>query len=155
MNTRVFKIFKGHVIASVYIFVSDSILETFPDQTFVFNNIWRNFLRRLRRGRQSKFGRSLGRGGLNRSGRINIKYLGRLMRRRRIRLATWDEPCLVFLLRRLGRFSKSKFLDKVFLLSPVDGRTWGSTFRRAPSLTSFPLFPFMVAIPLKREKNFL
>ena len=37
--------------------------------------------------KEVQFGRrSLGRGGFNRSRRINIKYLGRLMGRRRIRL---------------------------------------------------------------------
>ena len=72
----------------------------------------------------------------------------------RLGLTTWDEPCLVFLPHRLGRFSKSKFLDKVFLLSPADGWAWDSTSRRAPSpVTSFPLFPFTVAIPKKKKRG--
>ena len=39
MNTRVFKILKGHVIASVYVLIRNSVLKAFPGQIFIFNNV--------------------------------------------------------------------------------------------------------------------
>ena len=125
----------------------------FPSQIFVFNDIWRNFLGRLRRGRHSKFGwRSLGRGGFNRSRRINIKHLGRLMGWRRIRLDYLVRAMPGFLASSTGEIFQIQVLGQSLPFILVDGRTWDSTSWRAPSLvTSFPLFPFMVAIPLKKR----
>ena len=142
MNTRVFKIFKGHVIASVYIFVSDSILETFPSQIFVFNDIWRNFLGRLRRGRHSKLGwRSLGRGGFNRSRWINIKHLGRLMGRRRIRLDYLGRAMPGFLALSTGEIFQIQVLGQSFPFIPSRRTNLRFNLMTSP-LTSY-FFPFV------------
>ena len=78
------KFLQAHVIACVYVLVLDGYLETFPSQIFVLNDI----CRRLGRARRSRLGqrssrRSLGRSGLNGSGRVHVDYLdGRLRLRR-------------------------------------------------------------------------
>ena len=38
----------------------------------------------------------------------------------RVGLITWDDLCLAFFPRWLGRFPRSRFFDNDFLLSPVD-----------------------------------
>ena len=78
------KFLQAHVIAHVYVLVLDGYLETFPSQIFVLNDVRRR-LGRARRSRlgQRNSGRSLGRSGLNWSGRVHIDYLdGRLRLRR-------------------------------------------------------------------------
>ena len=155
MNTRVFKIFKGHVIASVYIFVNDSILETFPSQTFVFNDIWRNFLRRLRRGRQSKFGRrSLGWGGFNKSRWINIKYLGRLMGWRRIRLDYLVRAMPGFLASSTGEIFQIQVLGQSLPFIPSRRTNLRFNLMMSP-LTSyfFPFVSFHGCHSLKKKKR--
>ena len=72
----------------------------------------------------------------------------------RLGLAVWDEPCLAFLPRQLGRFPISRFLGKGFLLSPVDRRTWDWVSGRLSSpITSFSLFSFIVDIPKAKKKK--
>ena len=78
------KFLQAHVIAHVYVLVLDGHLETVPSQIFVLNDVRRR-LGRARRSRlgQRSSGRSLGRSGLNWSGRVHINYLdGRLRLRR-------------------------------------------------------------------------
>ena len=63
----------------------------------------------------------------------------------RLGLAVWDDLCLAFLPRRLGRFPISRFLGKGFLLSPADEWTWDWIPGRLSSpTTSFYLFSFIV-----------
>ena len=77
------KFLQAHVIAHVYILVLDGYLETFPSQVFVLNDVRRRLGQTRRRLGQRSSGRSLGRSGLNWSGRVHIDYLdGRLRLRR-------------------------------------------------------------------------
>ena len=64
-----------------------------------------------------------------------------------------DDSCFIFLWpRRLGRSPKSIVLEKFFLLSPAKGRGWDWASSRVSSSTKpFPLFSFMVAIPVKKN----
>ena len=47
MNTRMFKVFQGHVIACSHVLISHSLLKTLPSQIFIFNKVHGNPLRRL------------------------------------------------------------------------------------------------------------
>ena len=72
----------------------------------------------------------------------------------RLGLTVWDDPCLAFLPHRLGRFPKSRFLGKDFLLSLTNGRAWDWVSGRLPSpIMSFPLFYFIVDIPKANNNN--
>ena len=167
MNTWVFKIFQGHVITDIYVFVLHSFLEAFPSQVLIFNNVRGNLQRRLGWDRGSRPRRVLD-GVVSIGVDISTSTIwtegwgwGGLG------LATLDDPCLTFLSRRLGRLPRSKFFGRDFLLSPADERdgtsgqlspvarwTWVWSSGRSPSpTTSFLLFSFIVAIPKKEKKK--
>ena len=92
VNTRMFNVFQRYVIACSHVLISHGLLKPFPSQIFIFNNIHRNPLRRLRRVRRS----SLGWGDFNGHRQVYIMDLDGQLRCRRDRKARLENP-------RLGR----------------------------------------------------
>ena len=72
-------------------------------------------------------------------------------------LTSWGlvDLCFFSLPRLLGRSPKSTLNDMFFCFSPVGGRDWDCTpYFTASSITSLPLFSFIVAIPKGKDVNF-
>ena len=144
MHSRMLKFHQGHVIANNHILISHNLLKTFPSQISIFNKVHRNPLRRLRWGRHSGLEQS----DFNGNRRIYIKNLDGQLRHRKARLDNpkFRRPMFRLLSWWLGRFPKSSVLDKVFLLSLIEGWNWNwASGLTASSTTSFLLFSFMVA----------
>ena len=116
MNSRMLKHFQGHVIACNHVFISHSLLKMFPSQIFIFNNIHRNPLRRLRRVRRS----SLGWGDFNGHRQVYIMDLDRQLRCRRDRKARLENPRLgrpmlhLLVFSTTGKVSQIQRLGQVF-----------------------------------------
>ena len=69
-----------------------------------------------------------------------------------------DKPCFGFLLpQQLGRLPVSSILDKVFLFSKAVGQDWvrmsSSTWTASSFARHFPLFSFIVAIPIQKKED--
>ena len=132
--------------------------EPLPSRVLVSKKMLRNFFRRLRQGGCMDYGRDLLIRRVLRL-RVKVKYLhwGLLIRDERSGFDVLGLGRLVFfrLPRLLGRPPKSTLDDIFFRFSPAGGWGWDCTpCLTTSSVTSLPLFSFIVAIPKRKDVNY-
>ena len=151
MNTRVFKVLQGHIITCSYILTRHNFLKTFPSQIFIFNNICWDSLRKLGQGRRGRLRqRSLGRGSLNRSGRVYIKHLDGWLGWRKSRFNYLGWPMFSLFSSTTGKISQVKVLGQRLPFVPNERTSLGLDLRMAPLIHSFlPLVFFHSRHPWK------
>ena len=140
MNTKVLKLFQGHVIARSHILASYSLFKPLPSQVFILQKVHRDPLGRLGRGRSSGLGRS----DINRDGRVNINNLDGRLGGRKIRPSNLRPGRSVLRLLSLmsRKVSQVQRLGQSFSL--ISSRNMRLGLRLRPSCPIHNLLPFII-----------
>ena len=154
MNIRLLKIFQGHIVAGGHIHVRHHRCESLPGQSSFPKRCWGTSLEGIDDvGAWTMDEIFLDEGSLGFESRVRIYTRDSWLKTGGGDLTSWGlvDLCFFSLPRLLGRSPKST-LDKIFFLfSPVGGRDWDLT---PSSMTSLPLFSFIIAIPKRKDVNF-
>ena len=140
MNTRVLKLFQGHVIARSHILASYSLFKPLPSQVFILQKVHRDPLGRLGWGRSSGLGRS----DINKDGWVNINNLDGRLGGRKIRPSNLRPGQFVLHLLSLttGKVSQIQRLRQSFSLISSKKMRLGLSLR--PGCPIHILLPFIL-----------
>ena len=158
MNTRVLKVFQRRIVAGKHIHVCHRRRESLPGQVLISQKVIATSLEgRDDVGAWTMDETFLDGGSLGSESRVRICTGDPWLETGGGDLTSWGlvDLCFFSLPHLLGRSPKSTLNDMFFCFSPVGGRDWDCTpYFTASSITSLPLFSFIVAIPKGKDVNF-